>query len=295
MKGRDRHNLLGTWRRSSAFSLMEMMVAVALLAIIITALLTMFYETQRAFRGGASQVDVLEGGRTATQLIGRELQEVFPSATSNVVDFLAVPALPKPPLVQTLPGGEQRANWLYDLTFVTRFNDDWTVIAYRVADADLGVGALFRWSFQTNLSQLERVVDFAAADWVPDPATDSRVIDGVIHFRVLAYDADGRLIPAENVLFSPPPPLPTVKGVGYAFPTNHVLGPVAGLPALPAIIELELGILEPQTLAAFRARTNIPSFNAQQFLKDRANRVHLFKQRIPLRASQAAQHLLSGQ
>jgi len=274
---------------------MEMMVAVALLAIIITALLTMFYETQRAFRGGASQVDVLEGGRTATQLIGRELQEVFPAATSNVVDFLAVPAPPKQPLVQTLPGGEQRTNWLQDLTFVTRFNDDWTVIAYRVADADLGVGALFRWSFQTNLSQLQRVVDFAAAGWVPDPATDSQVIDGVIHFRVLAYDASGMLIPAENVRFSPPPPLPTVTGVGYAFPTNFVVGPVAGLPALPASIELELGILEPQSLAAFRARTNIASFNVPQFLGDRANRVHLFKQRIPIRASQAAQFLLSGQ
>jgi len=271
------------------------MVAVALLAVIITALLTMFYETQRAFRGGASQVDVLEGGRSSTQLIGREVQEIYPAATSNVVDFLAVPSPKGQPLVQTLPGGEERANLLQDLTFVTRFNDDWTVIAYRVADANLGVGALFRWSFQTNLSQLKRVVDFAAAGWVPDPAADSRVIDGVIHFRVSAYDANGVLIPAENIKFSPSPALPTVTGVGYAFPTNFVLGPVAGFPALPASIEVELGILEPQALAAFRARTNIPSFNAQQFLRDRANRVHLFKQRIPLRASQAAQSLVFGQ
>ncbi len=278
---------------------MEMMVAVALLAIIISALLTMFYQTQRAFRGGANQVDVLEGGRAAAQMVGRELQEIYPAPNSNVVDILVVPDPSGQPLVQTLPGGEQRANLLQNLTFVTRFNDDWTVIAYRVADADLGVGALFRWSCQTNFSQLQGVVDYAAAGWVPDPVMDSRVIDGVIHFRVLAYDADGRLIPAENVRFSPASSLPAVGGVGYAFPTNFVLGPLVSqagnLPVLPASIELELGILDPQTLASFRARTNTPSFNPQQYLRDRASRVHLFKQRIPIRVSQAAQVLLSGQ
>jgi hypothetical protein len=275
---------------------MEMMVAVALLAVIMVALLTMFYETQRAFRGGANQVDVLEGGRAALQLIGRELQEIYPTATSNVVDFLAIiPDGKGPPLVQSLPGGEQRTNWLQDLTFVTRYNDEWTVTTYRVADADLGAGVLFRWSYRTNLSALPPVEGFATAVWQPDSATDSRVMDGVVHFRLLAYDADGRLIPPQRVLFMPPPPPLRVSGIGLAFPTNCLVGPVDGLPALPASVELELGILEPQALGAFRARTNIPSFNAHQFLGDRAGRVHLFKQRIPIRVSQAAQFSLSGQ
>src|SRR5436309_8858412 len=51
---RTRHDVAG-------FSLLEMMVAVTLLAIIIVGLLSMFYQTQRAFRQGSTQSDVLEG------------------------------------------------------------------------------------------------------------------------------------------------------------------------------------------------------------------------------------------
>src|SRR6266699_2420166 len=66
-------------RRLRGFSLLEMMVAVTLLLIIIAALLAMFYQTQRAFRLSATQVDVLESGRAAMELIGAELPEIAPS------------------------------------------------------------------------------------------------------------------------------------------------------------------------------------------------------------------------
>src|SRR5262249_44712767 len=56
-------------RHLHGFSLLEMMVAVTLLLVIIAALLTMFYQTQRAFRLSATQVDVLEAGRAAMELL----------------------------------------------------------------------------------------------------------------------------------------------------------------------------------------------------------------------------------
>ena len=53
--------------------------------------------------------------------------------------------------------------------------------------------------------------------------------------------------------------------------------------ALPAYLEVELGILEKQALERFRT---LPTNNAallQQFLSTRSAQVHLFRQRIPIR------------
>src|SRR6266581_6128658 len=78
------------------FSLIEVMVAVSLLAVIIVGLLAMFYQTQRAFRSGIAQVDVLEGGRATLDLISRELQEMTAASDptiTNVNLFVRFPDL----------------------------------------------------------------------------------------------------------------------------------------------------------------------------------------------------------
>ena len=46
------------------------MVSVTLLVVIIFSLYKMFDQTQRAFRGGVKLVDVMEGGRAATEFQG---------------------------------------------------------------------------------------------------------------------------------------------------------------------------------------------------------------------------------
>ena len=72
------------------------MVAVSLLAVIIVGLLAMFYQTQRAFRSGIAQVDVLEGGRATLDLISRELQEMTAASDptiTNVNLFVRFPDL----------------------------------------------------------------------------------------------------------------------------------------------------------------------------------------------------------
>lgn len=48
-------------RRSGAFSLLELMIAVGLLTIIILALYAMFDQTQKAFRQSLNQADLSEG------------------------------------------------------------------------------------------------------------------------------------------------------------------------------------------------------------------------------------------
>jgi hypothetical protein len=51
--------------------------------------------------------------------------------------------------------------------------------------------------------------------------------------------------------------------------------------ALPAAIEMEIGILDPDSLAQFRALPEGSVF-AERFLSNRAAQVQLFRQRIPI-------------
>src|SRR5688572_31806835 len=96
-------------RSEQAFSLIEIMVAVTLLSVITLGLLAMFYQTQRAFRVGTSQVDVLENGRAALQLICRDLQQMHVSNMDSVTNFYVEPANGLP-VVMDLPDGSKRQN-----------------------------------------------------------------------------------------------------------------------------------------------------------------------------------------
>lgn len=255
-------------------TLMEILVAVSLLAFIVGALLLTFTQTQRTFRRSVNQVDVLEGGRTAILTLSRELQELHPTGRSNALDLVAVLPNDRPPLTVQLPGGESRLNFLQRLAFVSRFNDEWFVTAYQVLDGGLGVGPLYRWRVRTPVEQASSNVWFAVARWVPDPTTDSRLIDGVVHLQLTAYGT----VQGTNGAVVPWRPLAWLNGQGNVFPDLLTSN------ALPSQVGLELGVLEPQTLEAFRARTNIASFDWREYLEDRAGRMHLFKQQIPIRA-----------
>src|SRR5436190_8356573 len=74
-------------RFARAFSVIEMMVAVSLLAVIIVGLLAMFYQVQRAFRAGTAQVDVMEGGRAGMLELTRELQQMSPTYFDGATNF----------------------------------------------------------------------------------------------------------------------------------------------------------------------------------------------------------------
>jgi hypothetical protein len=255
-------------QRRGAFSLLEIMVAVASLAIIMVGLLAMFYQTQRAFRSGATQSDVLDNGRTTLELIARDLQEMYPTHVAGVTNFAVVDSAPS--FVQPLPTGESRTNVIQAATFITRVNDRWVGNVFLVADSDLGVGTLFRLTTNSlNAVDLNNYLSRAGL-------TDfHRVSDGVIHLRFDAYNARGELITDPSVALADGSVyLPRNGwGDGYVF-TNSFL---------PAFIDVELGILEPKTLSAFRAKTNNPAA-ANAYLQRQAGRVFLFRQRVPIRA-----------
>ncbi len=263
---------------AAAFSLIEMMITVALLGVIIVGLVGMFVETQRAFRGGMAQSDVLEAGRATTDLMTREIEETSAAKLSSTVNFYAINA---PAAVQALsvdPAAPRRTNALGEVFFLTQKNLAWTGNGFIVAPVADGVGTLY--SYQTaatnNPDGLDKVFSSLAQDVVNKGLAAAnasgqlhRVADGIVHLRVLAYSANGYLISqsTSSILVTADP---TVAG-GYSFTAN----------AVPAYVDLELGVLEHATWEKFLALPPVaqPAYLARA---QTAGRVHIFRRHIAI-------------
>jgi len=273
-------------RFSRAFSLVEILIVTGLLSVIVLGLMAMFGQTQRAFRAGLTQTDVLEAGRAATDLIARDLEQLRPADLRNAVNFYAeIPGPPYTPLLQELPGTDrQRTNVLQDLFFLTCENRRWSAVGYRVSTPLGGVGTLYRY-----LYGLASAVDAPAylpalwSDFLNTPITDtnrfSRVADGVVHLRVRAFDTNGVWITDE-----------WRSGLGTNRAAIHWSSIVPGeiglylfrSNAVPAAVEIELGFLESRALE--RARGLPDATVRREFMQRQAGQVHLFRQRVPIRS-----------
>lgn len=285
----------------SAFTLLEMLVSASALVLIVFSLYQMFNQTQRAFRSGVTQVDVNEGGRAVMELVTREFEQAVATRLDDVVNLFISTNY-------AAPGALLVGNPVDNFTNVFRLQDafclqpdreDWRAIGYFVGetttnagDAKLlasGVGSLFRYAATTN-----RLTAFPPGrNWMfngfANPgtnATTQRILDGVVGFRVDALDQQGRRLLSDYTT------LPA-DALGY-------LAPPAGRPALtkffevdgslPAYLELELAVVEPDVLAIIKARTEgvpagpMATAVIQSLLADQANRVHVFRQRIAIRS-----------
>lgn len=298
--------------RRAAFSLVEILVTVALLSFIVLGLLAMFHQTQRAFRSSITQTDVLEAGRALTDLVGRELEQMRPcpapySVNGNLwfsTNFFAeiAPGFNQP-LLQDLPGvNALRTNLVQRFFFLIRENQTWEGIGYQVLpEADnSGVGTLYRFHATAPLrhgpilSGMFRDQAAIARQNVllQQPVTNlSRMVDGVVHLRVRAFATNGFVLTrynGTNGFWVPPAankaaefiPVPNTAVFASPLDSEQVACYFVSN-AVPAFVELELGMLEPQVLQRYRA---LGSPEAQRsFLSNRVAQVHLFRQRIPIR------------
>ncbi len=284
----------------------------SLLTLIILGLLMMFNQTQRAFRSSMTQSDVLEAARATMDILARDLEQMAPSQYPDLVinnvryrgtNFLA--ETPSPSfLLQELPGNVlPRTNFVQRFFFLTKFNQDWIGTGYLVLPLDASgyVGTLYRFSgtnyprFGTiNLSsRFYSAIQVALQNIGFNlPVTNlSRIADGIVHLRVRPFAPNGFPIVGDvafvNGLFRTNPVTPFYGRIGQvavaannAYP-DHMVGCYFLSNAVPAYVELELGILEPQTLQRYRS---IPLPAAQaQYLSNHVAQVHLFRQRIPIR------------
>src|ERR1051326_8535057 len=121
-------------RPRSAFTLTEVLVVMALLSVIVLGLMATFSQTQRAFRLGMMQTDVLESGRLVTDMVGRELEQMAPSyANTNAFspNFYGQLMDAQNTSWQPVAGGSiPRTNLLEDVFFLKRENQTWTGLGY---------------------------------------------------------------------------------------------------------------------------------------------------------------------
>lgn len=279
-------------RATHAFSLVEILIVVGLLSLIVLGLMAMFGKTQQAFRIGMTQTDVLEGGRASTDLIARDLEPLHPSYLHNTVNFYAeIPGPPYTPLLQDLPGSaHKRTNMLADLFFLTCENRHWTAIGYRVSTPLGGVGTLYRYVYPSaNYPPINQI---NAASLLPGLLNDfintslydtnkfSRMADGVVHLRVRAFDTNGVWI-TPNLFTN------LNLQVSWQSSRKNLIPGEIGLygflsNAVPAAVEIELGFLESRTLDRAKGIPDVPA--RREYVERQAGRVHLFRQRIPIRS-----------
>jgi prepilin-type N-terminal cleavage/methylation domain-containing protein len=260
--------------RLKGFTLIELLLSVTIMTVIIVALYAVFDHTQKALRSTVSQTDVLESGRAAMDLITSELEYMSASNERNVTNLHVRFNPLTPPSFQTLPGGAtlSRTNLLQDFFFMSRFKNIWNGSSYHVVPIRTNdvVGTLFRFNTNSTLSLL--VCSNLTSSLANYPTNDfQRVIDGVIHIPLRPFDARGNLLPVQDRTLTNPPNFFWNQN-RFSFITN----------ALPPYVEVELGILEPQILEQYRSMA--PGAGVA-FLKGNAGRVHLFRQRIPIRTA----------
>jgi type II secretory pathway pseudopilin PulG len=257
---------------SRGLTLLEIMVSVTLLAVIMIGLLAMFNQTQKALRIVNAQSDVFENSRAAVQMMTRDLMEMTASGQSNVVNVFATNVLspvpggnlpvPGPPPVN-VPVFFGEAFWL------TRINDEWRGVGYFVGEAEdargsKGVGTLYRYySDAVDRFGLQPL----SADFLSTSTNIYRVSDGVVHFLMRA------VYPELNTNVNPSR-VEYRRSQRFAFRTND----------LPAYVDIEFGILEPETLKQYQALTNLTDeVVAQNFLRDHSGNIHFFRERVPIR------------
>lgn len=282
-------------RSPSAFTVLELLLAVTLTSLVVFALYSMFNQTQRALKGNVNQVDVMEGGRATTELMAREMEQMAPSYLAGCTNLIVRIVPNTRQVVQTLPAGtnrlaELRTNILQEAFFITRSNNYWIGIGYKVFEPTngtptRGAGALHRFAVATNHARLDgpRLYhDVMLSGVQPRTGEDTnfvRVVDGVIHIRITAYDASGRELTPD--MKDPPndPNISLLRDRENKTQTAYIFQNYA----LPAYVDLELGVLAPSTLEQFKS---IPNPNAaREYLIDQAGSVSLFHQRIPIRTA----------
>jgi type II secretory pathway pseudopilin PulG len=294
-----------TLNQLRAFTLIEVLVVVVLMSFIILALMAVFNGTQTAFRASITQTDVLEGGRDAMGMIKSDLEAMTPSFLSTpnyVAGTYIVPnfyAQATNSFTQPLTGSSaSRANVMEDVFFITRQNQTWKGVGYFVRSNILSSGVVgtpgILYRFETNYSaaqfaQLAQTqygpfvaYDLARQGYYPTNIGVSRILDGVMAFKVRAYDTNGIWMITNVVLKSGVTNVQADRTNSWTAVTGDPAFIYMYSNALPASVEIELGVLEDRALQ--RVESLNGSLQAQNnYLAQQAGKVHVFRQRAWIR------------
>ena len=294
-------------RSRRALTILEMLVSTAMLAFIVLGLTAMLIQTQKAFKTGIKQTTVTDAGRAVIDMIASDLTQLSDPHFTNVYNpYAAVNSLPPYPtylywqwvyfndLNQSNYNDNNvlvpfRVNQLEDVFALVQTNNTWLGIGYCVSNWFTnssgvpypGVGTLYRYVTNTTAPLTNNMLFSNFQYSVANNFTNfHRVVDGVVHLKITAYDSDGN--EDTNQLLSPNGPLqyPTI----LQFPTL----PVATYQTnyLPHSIDIELGVLEPEAFEHARALfTSGATAAAEQYLTTCVGQVEIFRQHIIIPAA----------
>ncbi|MGH7976836.1 MAG: PulJ/GspJ family protein [Limisphaerales bacterium] len=287
-------------RRRTAFTLIEILVAMVLMTLIVLALMAVFNSTQTAFRAGLTQSDVLESGRATMGLIRSDLETMTPSdgfgANSNIFNSnlganFYVTSYNYPPLYQALPAvinlNIQRTNVLENFFILSRGNvngsDSWIGTGYAVVtnSPDGSLYSLYR--FTTNYPVMAFGPAFVFTNdflnkFLPYPTNYSHLMDGVVDLQLYAFDNNGQKLNASYYYLNND--LNNEKNVAI-YPLNpNEYGCIFYSNKVPASVEIEMGVVEDKTLQHAESLSGTAVTN---YLAQHAGQVHIFRQRVPIR------------
>ena len=286
---------LSAFRICRAFSLIEILVVVSLLSLIVVALMAVFSSTQRAFRSGITQTDMLEGGRAAVDLITTDLHGLAPSggahggnypvSVANLNFLVADNASYSTPLLQPLSGGTvSRPNLLQQVFVLNRYNLQWWGVGYAVAtNSGDGLFALYRMVYPVTTNGIgtnnPAAIYSAFNNFFASPTNGgSHLVNGVVNFTVRAYDKNGYWIFTNS---SSSAAYTNFAQAGNTFLFTNQYGET-GMAlysnVVPAAVELNLAVVEDRALA--RAES-FPTFSGRtNYLSQQSGAVHVFRQRV---------------
>ncbi len=312
-------------RAAVAFTVIELMLSVAILGVIVFALYAVFNQTQRALRNTQTQGDVSEKARAILDIVSRELEQAHATFSAigrgtNVlqeVNMLGgfefaqgyLPNTQKSDRTDVTP----RTNFLHSIFFYTHHTNAWQGIGYRVNNTSNRVGVLQR--FETTQFGFPPVSNKLSSAFINEPLTNltyHHIADGVVHMAFIPYDSQGRRLGFDTTNRSPDAykifrataagaPIPQWSDTTVTNQANVLLfegytGARAETMqyasrfsfrsnALPAFVDMEFAILEPETLAQYYNMLQDQNPNAANFLARQVSKVHLFRQRIPIRTA----------
>ncbi|MGV3771503.1 MAG: PulJ/GspJ family protein [Verrucomicrobiales bacterium] len=302
------------------FSVIELLLAIVIMGVITFALYSVFNQTQLALRSSETQGDVSDRGRAILEMVSREVEQAVPTFDQSGINmFGELEAEP------TVFGDERnpaisraRTNYLYNFLFFNKPTNTWNAVGYRIIGGTNGVGTLFRFG-TNNLGRFPYTTEimpkfYANYNTLNDFATNYHdfhyVAGGVVHFRITTYDQNGLRLGYDTTNKWPSYVIMRARNSGaehqpgsfYMNDTSVATNATVFLReahprfptetsftfrsnALPAYVEMELGLLEPETLKQYQLMVEDENPNARGFLTNKINKVHLFRQRIPIRTA----------
>jgi type II secretory pathway component PulJ len=264
-------------------TILEMLVSTTLLALIVLGLTLMFVQTQKAFKTGIKQTDVTDAGRTITDMIARDLSQVVDAGNSNIIN-LFWQWTPQNSLEQKVQSGNTTLLVSYQLQEIyclVHTNTTWMGIGYVVASQAPGVGSLYRYVAMTNAvpsvftnSLFWPFANAVTTQTFTNNSNFSLIADGVVHLVIRASDQYGNESSTETAAENGQAP----AVIAYPLAPNPLF-PNTLTNTLPYSIQLEVGVLEPETYERAKSLSGVPTVQSN-YMFEAAGQTHIFRQNI---------------